>query len=68
VSNRRNAYSLEIGYHDADFILVRHRDVGQKSQPGKEYRKAIESGLYERIDKTEGFSLWKRTDRTEAPE
>jgi len=68
VSNRRNAYSLEIGYHDADFILVRHRDVAQKSQPGKEYRKAIESGLYERIDKKEGFSLWKRTDGTEAPE
>jgi uncharacterized membrane protein len=64
VSNRRNAYSLEIGYHDADFILVRHRDASRKGAPGKEYRKAIDSGRYERVEKTGGFSLWKRSGDT----
>jgi uncharacterized membrane protein len=68
VSNRRNAYSLEDGYHDAEYILVRRRHVPKESAHGRTYREALATGMYERIDSKEGFSLYARTDGAEAAE
>jgi uncharacterized membrane protein len=68
LSNRRDAYSLQGGYFEADFLLLRRTDVPAKSDAGKNYRKAIDSGRYKQIAKKGGFLLWKRSEGTEAEE
>jgi uncharacterized membrane protein len=61
LSNRRYAYDLKDGYHDAEYLLVRDRHVRKKSGPGDTFQGAIDSGHYELMEKKGGFSLWRRT-------
>jgi uncharacterized membrane protein len=68
VSNRRNAYSLQAGHFDADFLLVRRKYVSKKKPASKEYRKALDTGQYEQVAKKDDFLLWKRIDGAEARE
>jgi uncharacterized membrane protein len=65
ISNRRNAFSIGVGYYDADFLLVRRADVPDKSDAGKNYRQAIGSGAYELVATREPFLLWRRIKKTE---
>ena len=65
VSNRRNAFSLEAGYFDADFLLVRRKFVSRKRPAAKSYREALETGRYERVDTKKDFVLWRRIDEAE---
>ncbi len=68
LSNRRDAYSLLIGYFDADYILVRKTHVRKKDQARRAYDEALATGRYERIANEPTFMLWKRfTERSESP-
>jgi uncharacterized membrane protein len=65
LSNRRNAYSLPIGYFDADYLLVRKQHVGRRQAARKAYKEALDTRRYERIATEDIFMLWKRTDEPE---
>ncbi len=67
-SNRKNAYSLEVGYFDADYVLARRRLVSGKEPARKAYDEALASGQYEKVGSQDIFVLWKRTDRSEVRE
>ena len=62
LSNRKNAYSLLIGYFDADFILVRRAQVGPNQPARRAYLEALATGRYERVASKDVFILWKRSE------
>jgi len=68
LSNRKHAYSLQIGYFDADYILVRRNLVSGKEPARKYYEEAIASGRYQKLASKNIFVLWKRSDEVEARE
>ena len=68
LSNRGNACSLQIGYFDADYILVRRKLVSGKEPARKYYEEALASGRYEKLASKNIFVLWKRGDEAEAQE
>ena len=63
LSNRRDAYSLLIGYFDADYMLVRKAHLKKKDQARRAYDAALATGQYERIANEDTFMLWKRTNQ-----
>lgn len=68
LSNRSRAYSLLIGAFDADYILVRRRDVQRRDPAYGAYKEALDTKRYERLASDETFILWKRTTEVqEAP-
>lgn len=68
LSNRKNAYSLLIGYFDADYILVRRAHVGPRKPARPAYLKALESGRYEEVASKHIFTLLKRSEEQGRPE
>jgi desulfoferrodoxin (superoxide reductase-like protein) len=68
LSNRKHAYSLQIGYFDADYILVRRKLVSGKEPARKHYEEALASGRYRKLASKNIFVLWKRSDEVEAQE
>ena len=65
VSNRRNAYSLLIGYFDAEYILVRQEAVRKRRPARKAYQEALDSGRYREIASEDPFILWERVEKPE---
>lgn len=68
LSNRSEAYSLLVGHFDADYLLVRRKQVAKRKPARRAYEEALATGRYERVASKDSFILWKRNDEPEARE
>ena len=62
LSNRHEAYSLQIGHFDADYVLARRELVSKRKPARRAYEEALATGRYERVAEKNVFILWKRTE------
>ena len=68
LSNRKNAYSLQIGYFDADYLLVRRENIARKKPARRAFQEALDTGRYKKVASKDIFVLWKRTSEVGAEE
>lgn len=68
LSNRRECFTMRIGYFDADYMLVKTSEIRADRRGRQHFVDALETGEYGLLEVDAPFSLWKRghpTDRND---
>lgn len=66
LSNRRDCYTLRLGYNNADYILARLTTIEQDIASRSTLANALDSGKYNLLSNNRLFSLWAKVKGTQA--